>query len=242
MSHELYFFHSENKLRENRSELINMQGKKHNSLLSSISSSFLKTIGRNMNAFALKFISDYLFIVVEKIIVKLPLLLSTYITYYEDIVDKEIIIAKITRQDNVLHIGCGSVPSTSLLIAQKTNARTIGIDKNIPTVKDAQNCVHALHQENQIQIHHADALTYTMQSSDVIIVSQGIEPRYEILEHIAKTIGPTTRVIFRTFSSKNDKITEEDMILSTLFSVQDLVTHPQHGILISVLLRKKTAE
>jgi len=221
---------------------MNMQRKKHASFLSVTSSFFLKTIGRNMNAFALKFISDYLFIVIEKIIVKLPLLLSPYITYYEDIVDKEIKIAKITRQDNILHIGCGSIPSTSLLIAQKTKAPTIGIDKNILTVQDAQNCVHTLHQENQIQIHHADALTYTMQSSDVIIVSQGIEPRYEVLEHIAKTIGHNTRVIFRTFSSKNDNITKEDAVLSTLFSIQDIVAHPQHGILISVLLRKKTGE
>jgi D-arabinose 1-dehydrogenase-like Zn-dependent alcohol dehydrogenase len=219
-----------------------MQGKKHAPLLSIMSSFFLKTIGRKMNAFALKFISDYLFIVVEKILVKLPLLLSTYITYYEDIVDKEINIAKITRQDNVLHIGCGSIPSTSLLIVQKTRARTIGIDKNISTVQDAQNCVHALHQENRIQMHHADALTYTMQSSDVIIVSQGIEPRYEILEHIAKTIGSNTRVIFRTFSSTNNDITKEDAILSSLFSIETIVAHPQHGILISVLLRKKTGE
>ena len=219
-----------------------MQRKKHASFLSVTSSFFLKTIGRNMNAFALKFISDYLFIVIEKIIVKLPLLLSPYIIYYEDIVDKEIKIAKITRQDNILHIGCGSIPSTSLLIAQKIRAPTIGIDKNIPTVQDAQNCIHTLHQENQIQIHHADAQTYTMQSSDVIIVSQGIEPRYEVLEHIAKTIGHNTRVIFRTFSSKNDNITKEDAVLSTLFSIQDIVAHPQHGILISVLLRKKTGE
>jgi len=218
---------------------MNIQRKKHDSLLSMISSFFLKTIGRNMNAFALKFISDYLFIIVEKIIVKLPLLLQPYITYYEDIVDKEIKIAKITKQDIVLHIGCGSLPSTSLLIAQKTRARTIGIDKNIPSVQDAQKCVHALRQENQIQIHHANALTYTMQSSNVIIVSQGIEPRYEVLEHIADTIGPDTRVIFRTFSSKNDTITKEDAVLSTLFSIRDIVSHPQHGILISVLLKKK---
>jgi D-arabinose 1-dehydrogenase-like Zn-dependent alcohol dehydrogenase len=221
---------------------MNLQGKKYSSLLSVISSFFLKIIGRNMNAFALKFISDYLFIIVEKIVVKLPSLLLLYITYYEDIVDKEINIAKITKQDNVLHIGCGSLPSTSLLIAQKTRAPTIGIDKNIPSVQDAQNCIHALHLENQIQILHANALTYTMQSSDVIIVSQGIEPRYQVLEHIANTMRPNTRVIFRTFSSKNDNLTNEDAVLSTLFFIQGIVTHPQHGILISVLLKKKTEE
>jgi precorrin-6B methylase 2 len=218
-----------------------MKGQKHESLVSTVSSFFFKTISRNMNPFALKFISDYLFIIVEKIIVKLPSLLLPYITYYEDIVDKEINLAKITKQDNVLHIGCGPLPSTSLLIAQKTGARTIGIDKNIPSVQDAQYCVQVLHQEDQIQIHHANALTYAMQSSHVIIVSQGIEPRYEVLEHIANTMQPDARVIFRTFSSKNENITKEDAVLSTLFSVRDIVSHPQHGILISVLLRKKTS-
>jgi len=219
---------------------MNMKGQKHESLMSALSAFFLKIIGRNMNAFALKFISDYLFVIVEKIIVKLPSLLQSYITYYEDIVDKEINLVKITKQDTVLHIGCGSIPSTSLLVTKKTGARTIGIDKNILSVQDAQYCVHAVHQENQIQIHHANAQTYAMQSSNVIIVSQGIEPRYKVLEHIANTIEPDTRVIFRTFSSKNGGITTQDAILSTLFTIGDIVLHPQHGILISILLYKKT--
>jgi hypothetical protein len=127
-----------------------------------------------------------------------------------------------------------------LLVTQKTGARTIGIDKNTLSVKDAQYCVHAVHQENQIQIDHANALTYAMQSSHVIIVSQGIEPRYEVLEHIANTMGPDTRVIFRTFSSKDGGIMTQDAVLSTLFTVRNIVSHPQHGILISVLLREKT--
>jgi len=219
---------------------MNMQGRKHESIVVTIVSFFLKTFSRNMNAFALKFISDYLFIIVEKIIVKLPSLLLPYITYYEDIVDNEINLAKITKQDIVLHIGCGPIPSTSLLVTQKTGARTIGIDKNILSVQDAQHCVHALHQENLIQIHHGNALTYAMQSSHVIIVSQGIEPRYEVLTYIANTMGPDTRVIFRTFSSKDGGIMAQDMVLSTLFSIGNIVSHPQHGILISILLNKKT--
>jgi hypothetical protein len=219
---------------------MNMEIQRHESLVSTISSFFFKTISRNMNAFALKFISDYLFVIVEKIIVKLPSLLLPYITYYEDIVDKEINLAKITKQDTVLHIGCGPIPSTSLLVTQKTGARTSGIDKNILSVRDARYCVHAVHQENQIQIHYANALTYAMQYSYVIIVSQGIEPRYEVLEHIANTMRSDTRVIYRTFSSKDGGITTQDAILSTLFTIGNIVSHPQHGILISVLLRKKT--
>jgi len=222
------------------SRIKNMQKQKHQSKVVVIVSFFLKNLLRNTNAFALKFISDYLFIIVEKIIVKLPSLLLPYINYYEDTVENEINLAKITKQDTVLHIGCGPLPSTSFLVAHKTGSHVIGIDKNPYSVQDAQYCVHVLHQENQIQIQHANALDYSIGSSDVIIVSQGIEPRYEVLEHIANTMGADTRVIFRTFSSKDGGITPQDAVLSTLFTVGDIVSQPPHGILISVLLRKKT--
>ena len=217
-----------------------MQVPKHQSKVVVIVSFFLKNLLRNTNAFALKFISDYLFIIVEKIFVKLPSLLLPYINYYEDTVENEINLAKITKQDTILHIGCGPLPSTSLLVAQKTGSHIIGIDKNPYSVQNAQYCVHVLHQENLIQIQHSNALDYPIRSSDVIIVSQGIEPRYEVLEHIANTMEPDTRVIFRTFSSKNGGITTQDAILSTLFTIGNIVLHPQHGILISILLYKKT--
>jgi len=217
-----------------------MQEQKQQSKAVVIVSFFLKNLLRNTNAFALKFISDYMFIIVEKIITKLPSLLLPYINYYEYTVENEIILAKINKQDIVLHIGCGPLPATSFLVAKKTGSHVIGIDKNPYSVQNAQNCVHVLHQENQIQIQHANAIDYSISSSDVIIVSQGIEPRYEVLEHIANTMGPDTRVIFRTFSSKDGGITPEDAVLSTLFTVRDVVSQPPHGILISILLRKKT--
>jgi hypothetical protein len=199
----------------------------------------LKNISRNLKAFSLKKVSDYIFIIVEKIVVKFPALLSAYIVYYEDIVENELQLAKITKHDTVLHIGCGSLPSTSLLIAQKTKAHTIGIDKNPSSVQDAQYCVKELHQENLIQIHHANALRYPLGSSTVIIVSQGIEPRYEVLAHIANTMQLDTRVLYRTFSSETGGITSQDTILSSLFLVKNTMLHPEHGLLMSVLLKKK---
>jgi hypothetical protein len=200
----------------------------------------LKNISRKIKAGSLKKLSDYLFIILEKIVVKFPSFLSAYITYYEDIVDNEIRLAGITAKDIVLHIGCGSLPATSLLIHKRTGAHTTGIEKNSSSVKDAQYCVHVLHQDDEVQIHHANALEYPMDASTVIIVSQGIEPRYEVLTHIAHTMKPDARVIFRTFSSETGGITSQDAILTTLFSVKTTALHPQHGLLMSVLLTKKT--
>lgn len=214
------------------------KSQKTGTVLFNIFSFLLKNISRNLKAFSLKKVSDYIFIIIEKIVVKFPSLLSAYIVYYEDIVDNEIRLAEITKTDAVLHIGCGSLPSTSLLIAQKTGSETIGIDKVPSSVQDAQYCVRILHQESRIQIHQANALDYPMDSSDVIIVSQGIEPRYEVLTHIAHTMQPNTRVLFRTFSSEDGGITSQDKILSNLFTVKTTVLHPQHGLLMSILLAK----
>ena len=205
-----------------------------------IFSFLLKNISRKIKAGSLKKLSDYIFIVLEKSIVKFPSFLSAYILYYEDIVEHEIHLAGITAQDTILHIGCGSLPSTSLLISQKKGTYTIGIEKDPSSVRDAQYCVNVMHQEHLLQIIQANALDYSIDSSSVIIVSQGIEPRYEVLTHIANTIQPSTRVLFRTFSSNTGEITSQDTILTALFTVGKTVLHPHHGLLMSILLKEKS--
>jgi hypothetical protein len=217
----------------------NSQANQNTNALFTVFTFLLKNISKKIKAGSLKKLSDYIFIVIEKIVVKFQSFLSAYILYYEDIVDNEIQLAQITSHDTVLHIGCGSLPSTSLLIAQKTRARTTAIDKNPSSVQDAQKCVVQLRQEDQIQIHHANALDYPMDSADAIIVSQGIEPRYEVLTHIADTMNPDARVLFRTFSSEQGGITPQDEVLSKLFIVKKTVLHPEHGLLMSILLKKK---
>ncbi len=54
---------------------------------------------------------------------------------------KEIKMAKITSQDKVLLIGCGILPSETVLIAQQTKARIIGIDNSIKACNIAQSYV-----------------------------------------------------------------------------------------------------
>jgi hypothetical protein len=216
-----------------------MDNQKSGSKLFDIFSFLLKNISRKIKAGSLKKVSDYIFIVVEKIIVKFPSFLPAYILYYDDIVEQEISLAGITPKDTILHIGCGSLPSTSLLITKKKAAYVIGIDKNLSSVRDAHYCVQVMHLGHLLQILHSNALDYPMGSFSVIIVSQGIEPRYEVLSRIAQTIQPDARVLFRTFSSNTGGITSQDEILTTLFSIRKTVVHPQHGLLMSILLEKK---
>lgn len=165
--------------------------------------------------------------------------LPLYLKYYDDIVDKEINIANISSSDKVLHIGGGSVPSTSILIAKKTGATVIGIDRNSHSVKEANLCIHLFNLDGMVQIKNAEALNFPVRNFDVIIVSQGIEPRDKILKYVSQSMKDDARVIFRTFSSVEGEITKYDILLKSIFKIGRIVSHENHGLLISVVLFKK---
>ncbi len=197
---------------------------------------FLLQIGSTkFNPHALKKYSDILFIILENILVHFDTLSSVYIRYYTDIIEQEIQLASITKKDKILHIGSGCIPATSLLLATTVGSPIVAIDKNQTTIK-------TFNKTNMAQIinaEHANAIDHNVHAYDVIIISQGIEPRDSILQHISKKINTETRVLFRTISDSNGSLSKQDQILQSLFTVEKIQPHPNHGLLVSVLLLKK---
>lgn len=200
---------------------------------------FLEKFSMNMNVSYFKKIVDYMFELVEKITMKLEKLLPLYSRYYEDLIDNEIRLAKISSLTRVVHIGCGSIPSTSILIAKKTGANVVGIDKNPHAVEKARYCINKLGFDDKIQIKHADAVNFPIKEFDVIVISHGVESRDKILRNISKSIKENTVVIFRTFSTNLGELAKYDAFLNDIFDVNDIARHKRHGLVISVSLSKK---
>jgi 2-polyprenyl-3-methyl-5-hydroxy-6-metoxy-1,4-benzoquinol methylase len=207
--------------------------------ISKMLSLFLKNFSLKMNAFSFKKLSDHMFAVAEKFVIKLKKFLPLYVKYYDDMINKEITATKISKSDKVIHMGCGPVPSTSILIAEKTGATVTAIDRNSRSVEEASSCIHLLNLNGRVQIKHADALNFPIEKFDIIIISHGIEPRDEILGYVSRSINDNARVIFRTFSSGDGEITQHDILLKNLFKIDKTVSHENHGLLISVILFKK---
>ena len=216
-----------------------MAQRKKNGWMSRFLSSFLRNFSMKMNAFFIKWVADALFSLGEKVVVTLDAFLPLYIGYYDDIVESEITLAQVKASDTVLHVGCGPVPSTSVLFAQKTKASVVGIDKQHRAVDDAWSCIQQLRLEKRVRVECANALDFPLEGFDVIIVSQGVEPRYDILERISSVMNKGVRVMFRTVSSVEGGLSEEDQVLRRFFKVVDIVSYEKHGLLISVLLLKK---
>jgi len=146
---------------------------------------FLENLSIKFNNNKLKKLIDLNFILVEKIIVKLNKLLPFYLDFYDDMVKNEISLADISKDDEVLHIGCGPIPATSIIIARKTKAHIIGIDNNPASAKHASILISSQDVSDKIQIVHADASDYSLENFNLIIVSQGVKPYDKILKRIS---------------------------------------------------------
>ena len=116
----------------------------------------------------------------------------------------EIKMANVTKKDRVLHIGCGLFPSESVLIAEKTKAKVIGIDNSIIAVKIARKYVKKKGLSDLIKIEHRDGRNYPVNDFDVIFIAINVWPIDTVLKYLSSNIKKGTRVMCKSY--KNDII------------------------------------
>lgn len=199
----------------------------------------LKEFSEKIDNNILKEISDVIFIFIEKIALKFDYFLNLYIKYYEDMTNNEITLTSISKKYKVVHVGCGSIPATSILIYQKTNARIVGIDNNINAVKNAKFCVEKLNLSDKIEIKNAEASDFLFDTFDVIILSQGITLTDELIKKISKNISKDSKIILRTFSDRYGNFLKSDEFIKDVFIVDKKIRHEKQGRIMSVSLSIK---
>jgi len=196
-------------------------------------------IGIKFDAYKLKKLIDFGFIITEKIISNLKNLIPFYLDFYEEIVNSEVDLADISKNDHVLHIGCGSIPATSILLEKKIGPQITGVDNNLPSINQALKLLTMIKLSDKIKILYGDALNFPIEEYDLIIVSQGIKRYDRVLENISKSMKKNAKVIFRTSSDINGKLTVNDRFIEKIFSIKGIIPHRKNGLLITILLQKK---
>lgn len=148
---------------------------------------------------------------------------------------QEIRLLDISPSDKVLHLGCGALPTASVLITKEKNVSVTGIDNNRIAVKLAQSYINKKHLTNKIIIEYGDGVTYPIHDFDVIFIAINVWPIDRILTHLAETMKPTTRILCK--GSHNDISTLlEKKEFQARFSIRSLLQHPKSQ---SFLLTKK---
>ncbi len=154
-------------------------------------------------------------------------------------IENEITLADISKEKKVLHIGCGSIPATSILLIKKTGVQITAIDRNPRSVNQARLCVLKTGVADKIQIVYGDGKIFPVENFDIIIISLGVKPIKEILKHIALSMKDDAHVIFRTSSSPNGEIAKNDLFIKDIFNIDKIVAQKKNALLISIMLSKR---
>jgi protein-L-isoaspartate O-methyltransferase len=200
---------------------------------------FFEKISPKFRPGTLKTIWDLIFVIFEKTAYHFKDISSIYIDIYEEMVDNEINIAGISKKDNVLVIGCGSIPATSILLFKKTSANIVSIDRDTNAVKKAEDLLKKEKLENDIKIMNVDGIKYPIKNFSVIFLLFGVKKPEEIFKRIVENAATDTKIIFRTTPDKNGNIDNKKMSLLKYFQIKDSVLSKSWGPVYSLLLFKR---
>ena len=178
----------------------------------------------------IKKLIDYFYYIIEIIFNYFPFFLNLYIKFHEFSVLEEIELSQISRYEKVLHIGCGAIPYTSIILARKTNAKIIGIDNKQNIVNAAINCVKRYNLSNKIKIELGDGMTFIVKGYDIVVISYGVSYPDLVLKHVINSMNQNTRIVLRKPIQKKDEYIDSIIKNFSVCSKQLLLT--QESILI----------
>jgi len=202
---------------------------------------FFSSFSTSMDMTRLKKFSNITFVIVEKLFVKLDKLLLYYLSFYNEMISNEIKMASISSQDSVLHIGCGSIPATSIILNQKTGSKITAIDKDFNSIKNAKLLLSKLENVEDIEIVRANGLDLSVEDFNLVIISDGISVLDEILKFLSKSIKKNAKIIVRTNIATTDLyVLGRPYPAVDIFTIKDIVNHASYGKLSSILLEKNT--
>ena len=142
------------------------------------------------------------------------LLTRLYSWPYRRVVENEILLARLNKDDVVLNIGCGAIPFTALYLAGLAGCRVFALDLDHNAARLAKICVLKAGLEDMISVFHADGSKKFEQPYTACIVALQAAPKDIILNALIKTSGPGARFIFRMpsphYRDHYDSLTSEN--------------------------------
>ena len=120
---------------------------------------------------------------------------------YEKIISKNYVreskIFDISESKNILHIGCGAYPITTITLAKFNGGNIVGIDKNQKAVEKADYIIRKKGFIDRVKIEKGNGESYPVDKFDAIIVSSCSIPKSKILEHLFNSAKSDCKIIIR---------------------------------------------
>lgn len=136
--------------------------------------------------------------ILEKKMAKGTVLQHTMLTYYRPIVKKEVELANIHQNQEILCVGGGYFPSTAVLFHQLTGAKVTVIDNDLEAVMFSRKVVEGLGYGSSVLVQHSDGVQKTSGGFDVIHIAMQVSPKEEVFRSLHSTFSPDAKLLIRT--------------------------------------------
>lgn len=208
-------------------------------MFSYLSYLFFEEISPKFRADLFKNLMDIIYIVFEKACYQFDGIIDMYFHMYDELIDNEIQLANISKDDNILVIGCGALPATSVLLAQKTGSHIIGIDKDKESVKRANMISLKLQLDNILTFQYVKDVSVDLEQYSLIFVVYGVKGESKVFQLLSKQMNENARIIYRISNDQDSYESLKNIDVSSNFEIVKDICTPSMGLTKSLLLKKK---
>jgi len=119
--------------------------------------------------------------------------------YYKSVISREIDLAEISDDDNVLFIGGGVCPLSAILIHESTGARVTVMDNDLACVSKAEDVVKKLGLSEKIKVLHADGRDAELNIDGYTIVHLALQvtPVEKVFAELKNKVSPGVKLLVR---------------------------------------------
>jgi hypothetical protein len=152
---------------------------------------------RVLNKFFKWYINTY-WTVIDLLSRKFPIISRIfYQRTINDEYNKEHKAIDLTKDDTILHIGCGVFPYSAILLSEEPHRQIVAIDTTPTITHHARQIIHDYNLDGRIIIDTGNAASYDLKPFTVIVLSSCVDLTGDILEHIISETSSNTRIIIR---------------------------------------------
>lgn len=215
-----------------------MKKKVSDKLFEYVTNFFFQDFSPKFRVDKLKNLMDFFYVIFEKISIEFEILYSNYINMYEELVEKELNLLNIKKDDKILVIGCGSLPATSILIAQKTNNSVHCIDIDKKAISKARFLTKKIGIKN-MSFDAVDGISSKVDDYDIIFLLYGVKKQKEMINYLSSNMKNNSYIIFRTTEESLHNQVGGEYFLEQYFKIKGKVESENIYLNISYLLKKE---
>lgn len=129
--------------------------------------------------------------------------LAPYVPTPEDVVDRMLVLAQVTKDDTVVDLGCGDgrIP---IRAAQKYGARGIGVDIDPRRIEESKANARKAGVEHLVEFRLEDALTTDVSKATVVTLYLHSSANAKLRPMLTNRLKPGARIVSHAFSMGPD--------------------------------------